>query len=121
MKFNIFSIVLIAFSALVISCSNNDDLNNETTTGTLVGVITGIQEDQMTGLESAKITVFKNDIEFTTTLSNAKGEYMVEGLDVGGYAVVVEREGYRRTNTPDEIQITAGNKTVQDFELNLDE
>ena len=45
---------------------------------------------------------------------------MIMGLDAGSYTVEVEKEGYIM-QTAEEVQLSAANKTVQDFELLLEE
>jgi hypothetical protein len=45
---------------------------------------------------------------------------MLMGLEAGSYQVEVEKEGYIM-QTAEEVQINTANKTVQDFELVVEE
>ncbi len=89
---------------------------NKSTAGTLTGVVATIQEEVAVGLEGAQIAVFAADTLNTTTFTDEAGAYMVLGLDAGSYDVEVELEGYEM-QTAEGIEITAANKTIQDFEL----
>lgn len=89
---------------------------NNSTAGTLSGLVTTIQEEVAVGLEGAQVAVFAADTLNTTTFTDETGAYMVLGLDAGSYDVEVELEGYEM-QTAEGIEITAANKTIQDFEL----
>ena len=90
---------------------------NNSTTGTLHGMVTTIMEqDSIVALEGAQIAIFAADTLNTTTFSDETGAYMVMGLLEGTYDVEVELEGYQM-ETAEGIEITAANKTEQDFEL----
>lgn len=90
--------------------------SNNSTAGTLSGLVTTIQEEVAVGLEGAQVAVFAADTLNTTTFTDETGAYMVLGLDAGSYDVEVELEGYEM-QTAEGIEITAANKTIQDFEL----
>lgn len=90
--------------------------SNNSTAGTLSGLVTTIQEEVAVGLEGTQVAVFAADTLNTTTFTDETGAYMVLGLDAGSYDVEVELEGYEM-QTAEGIKITAANKTIQDFEL----
>ncbi len=94
--------------------------SNLSTAGTLSGLITAIEQDSIVGIEGAQVAVFVADTLNTTTFSDIDGGYMIMGLDAGSYTVEVEKEGYIM-QTAEEVQLSAANKTVQDFELLLEE
>ncbi|WP_047414950.1 DUF4382 domain-containing protein [Cellulophaga sp. Hel_I_12] len=94
--------------------------SNLSTAGTLMGIITEKKGDVLVGLEGAQVAVFIADTLNTTTFSGVDGGYMIMGLNAGSYTVAVEKEAYK-AQTIEEIQIIAANKTVQDFELVLEE
>lgn len=94
--------------------------SNLSTAGTLMGVITEVKEDAIEGVEGAQVAIFVADTLNTTTFSDIDGGYMIMGLAAGTYTVAVEKEGYLMQTT-EAVQITAANKTVQDFELLLEE
>lgn len=93
---------------------------NLSTAGTLSGVITEKIADDNVGVDGAQVAVFIADTLNTTTFSDMDGSYMVMGLDAGTYTVTVEKEGYQMQTATD-VQINAANKTVQDFEIQLEE
>lgn len=90
--------------------------SNVSTTGTLGGMVTTTIEEAVTPLEGAQISVFAADTLNTTTFTDGEGAYTIMGLVAGSYDVMVELEGYTSQEV-DGIQITAANKTTQDFEL----
>ena len=94
--------------------------SNLSTTGTLMGVITATEEGATVGVEGAQVAVFIADTLNTTTFSDLDGGYMIMGLEAGSYTVEVEKEEYLM-QTAEEVQIEIANKTVQDFELLLEE
>lgn len=94
--------------------------SNMSTTGTLAGIVTELQEETRIGVEGAQIAVFVADTLNTTTFSDIDGSYMLMGLETASYTVEVEKEGYIM-QTVDNVQIDAANKTVLDFELSLED
>tara|TARA_R110002051_G_scaffold90356_5_gene159135 strand:- start:801 stop:1718 length:918 start_codon:yes stop_codon:yes gene_type:complete len=90
---------------------------NLSTSGSLAGMVTTLQEEVAVGLEGAQVSVFAADTLNTTTFTDETGAYMVMGLLSGDYDVTVELDGYAAQSVED-LEIIAGNKTVQDFELN---
>ncbi|RZS99845.1 DUF4382 domain-containing protein [Aquimarina brevivitae] len=91
---------------------------NVDTTGTLRGVVTGgYGADMMEPLFGAEVSVYNAEgmIE-TTTFTDENGNYMVLGLDPGTYSATVVADGYP-SETADDVVITTGGETVQDFEL----
>lgn len=89
---------------------------NLSVSGTLSGAVSTTMEDISTDLEGAQITVMAADTVNTTTFSDASGKYMVQGLMAGSYSIMAELDGYQSI-TIDDVEIVAGNKTIQDFEL----
>ena len=94
--------------------------SNLSTAGTLMGTVTAVEQDTIVGVEGAQVAVFIADTLNTTTFSDIDGGYMLMGLEAGSYKVEVEKDGYL-TQTGEEVQINAANKTIQDFELVLEE
>ncbi len=94
--------------------------SNMSTSGTLSGLVTTIQQDSIIALEGAQISIFSADTLNTTAFSDMEGKYSIMGLTAGSYRSVAEKEGFISSDTLD-ITITAGNKTVQDFSLNEEE
>lgn len=94
-------------------------VSNLSTAGTLMGIVTEVEEGTILGVEGAQVAVFIADTLNTTTFSDVDGGYMILGLEAGSYSVQVEKEGYLM-QTAEEVQINAANKTVQDFELVLE-
>lgn len=90
--------------------------SNESTTGTLGGMVSTSIDDTPTPLEGAQISVFAADTLNTSTFSDATGAYTIMGLTAGTYDIEVELEGYT-SQEAEGLQITAANKTTQDFEL----
>jgi len=92
-------------------------VSNLTTSGTLYGEITtSVDAENTVGLENVEVTVFQNGETVTTTVTDTAGGYMVMGLPAGNYDVTATLEGYDVVSA-EGVSITAGNKTLQDFEL----
>lgn len=83
-------------------------------------MITEIKEETSVGVKGAQVAVFVADTFNTTTFSDSDGGYMIMTLDAGSYTVEIEKESYIM-QTAEDVQINAANKTVQDFELILEE
>jgi hypothetical protein len=79
--------------------------------------VTTLQEEVAVGMEGAQVSIFAADTLNTTTFTDETGAYMVMGLLTGNFDVTVELDGYV-AQTVEDIEISAANKTVQDFELN---
>lgn len=90
--------------------------SNVSTTGTLGGMVTTTIDDTPTPLEGVQISVFAADTLNTSTFTDATGAYTIMGLTAGSYDIEVELEGYA-SQEAEGLQITAANKTTQDFEL----
>jgi len=94
--------------------------SNLSTAGSLAGMVTTLQEEVAIGLEGAQVSVFAADTLNTTTFTDETGAYMVLGLLEGAYDVAVDLEGYE-SQTAENVEIMAANKTVQNFELSDEE
>jgi len=91
--------------------------SNIATTGSLKGVITGIEENIAQGpIEGVQVGVFIADTLNTTSFTDADGAYMIMGLDAGTYTIEVDKDPYV-VQTLDGVEITAGGTTVRDFEI----
>ncbi len=90
---------------------------NLSNAGRLTGVITDQEE---TGLEGAQVSVFAADTLHTTTFSGEEGQYVVLGLHAGEYNVEVSLRDFA-TQQIENVEITAGNATVLDVELEEEE
>lgn len=106
--------------------------SNMSTAGTLTGIITTLNGDEVTPLEGAQVSIYPEGTDFsegteiaiTTTFSDATGMYTVLGLEAGTYDVVVElvvesvdETVTYETQTAEGIDVVAANKTTKDFEL----
>ncbi len=94
--------------------------SNLSTAGTMAGFVTEMIEDEPVGVEGVQVEVFTEGILNTTTFTDVDGAYMIMGLEAGSYTVEVAKEGYI-SQTAEDVQISVANKTVQDFELQLEE
>lgn len=91
-------------------------VSNMSTTGTLVGNVSSMEDDMAVALEGAQISIFAADTLNTTAFSDGDGNYAIMGLDSGTYKVFAEREGYASSDTL-EVTISAANNSIQDFVL----
>ncbi|MGI9550294.1 MAG: DUF4382 domain-containing protein [Aurantibacter sp.] len=89
---------------------------NVSVSGALSGTVSTTLDDISTDLEGAQITVMAADTVNTTTFTDASGQYMVQGLMAGSYRIMAEFDGYQLISV-DDVEIVAGNKTIQDFDL----
>ncbi len=91
-------------------------VSNMSTTGTLMGNVSSMEDDMAVVLEGAQISIFAADTLNTTAFSDGDGNYAIMGLDSGTYKVFAEREGYASSDTL-EVTISAANNSIQDFVL----
>ncbi|MFS4466466.1 DUF4382 domain-containing protein [Maribacter sp. 2210JD10-5] len=90
--------------------------SNLSTSGSLLGNVITIEDEIEKALEGVQISVLAADTVNTSSFTDADGNYMIMGLETGSYKAIAEFEGYTSSDTLD-IQITAANKTIQDFIL----
>ncbi|MDF0705919.1 MAG: DUF4382 domain-containing protein [Bacteroidota bacterium] len=93
--------------------------SNLSTSGTLAGNVSTVEEETSVALEGAQISVIAADTLNTTSFSDVDGNYAILGLKAGMYKVVAELDGYLASDTLD-VQIDAANVTTQDFILEVD-
>ena len=74
----------------------------------------GFEEE--TPVADAQLNVFAADTLYTTTFTNAEGNYEVMGLLAGSYEISAEKAGYTASETI-EILVTEGDTSTQDFVL----
>ncbi|WP_420602210.1 DUF4382 domain-containing protein [Flagellimonas sp.] len=91
-------------------------VSNLSTAGSLTGNVSTLEDEMQVALEGAQISVLAADTLNTSGFSDADGNYTIMGLEAGTYNVFAELDGYVKSDTL-EVQITAANKTVQDFQL----
>jgi hypothetical protein len=94
--------------------------SNMSTAGTLYGEVITLEEEMAVALEGAQVSIFAADTLNTTTFTDETGAYMVMGLMAGSYDVTVDLDGYG-SQTAEDVEIIAANKTSQDFELIVSE
>lgn len=93
--------------------------SNLSTSGTLSGNVSTVEEEASVALEGAQISVIAADTLNTTSFSDVDGNYAILGLEAGMYKVVAELDGYLASDTLD-VQVDAANITTQDFVLEVD-
>ena len=84
---------------------------NKTITGTIQGVVS---DSDMNPLPGVTVSIMLD--ELVTTPTEEDGSYALPGIPSGIYSITAEDENYT-TLTIDEVEVVAGNKTVQDFVL----
>lgn len=94
--------------------------SNMSSAGTLYGEVITLEEEMAVSLEGAQVSIFTADTLNTTTFTDETGAYMVMGLMAGSYDVTVDIDGYG-SQTAEDVEIIAANKTSQDFELIVSE
>ena len=85
---------------------------NNTTAGRVEGVVS---DTANVLLEDASVWIEKDTV-ISTTYTDSIGQYALIGIPAGSYSVFATKEGYDTVAFSD-IEIYAGNKTLQDFEL----
>ncbi len=85
---------------------------NNTTAGRVEGVVS---DTANVLLEDASVWIEKDTV-ISTTYTDSIGQYALIGIPAGSYSVFATKEGYD-TVTFSDIEVFAGNKTLQDFEL----
>ncbi|QHE62502.1 hypothetical protein FHE72_16855 [Rossellomorea vietnamensis] len=81
--------------------------------GALVGTI---QDPNSAAIPGATVTVFQNNIQISTVVTDANGQYMVPGLPPGSYSVVVSAPNY--TTETVAAMIESGQTTTLNVTLN---
>ena len=84
---------------------------NKTATGTIQGVVS---DDDNNPLEGVAVSIMLDDLY--TAQTEADGFYALSGIPPGVYSVSAEKENFTSV-TVDELEVIAGNKTVQNFIL----
>jgi len=84
---------------------------NKSTSGTIQGVVSDGDNNPLPG-----VTVSIMLDELVTTSTEEDGSYALTGIPEGIYSITAEHENYT-TLTIDELEVVAGNKTVQDIVL----
>ncbi|MCU4154560.1 DUF4382 domain-containing protein [Carboxylicivirga sp. A043] len=87
--------------------------SNMSTAGRLTGVVT--DADQV-AIEGVQVSIMMGEEVYTTSFTDAEGNYAVLGVDAGSYSVVFEKEGYEQV-VVEAVEIIAANKTTQDAQL----
>ena len=88
--------------------------SNTSTSGSLGGTVSSLEEELETTVEGVQISVIAADTVYKSGLSGTDGNYLIEGILAGSYRAVAEKEGYVSSDTVD-IQIDVANITLQDF------
>jgi hypothetical protein len=65
-------------------------------------------------LPGVAVSIMLDELE--TTLTEEDGSYALTGIPEGIYSITAEHENYT-TLTIDELEVVAGNKTIQDIVL----
>ena len=92
-------------------------VSNLSTAGTLSGVVSTMDGETSVAVENTQITILDlEDAEITSGASDVDGAYAIMGLEAGTYKAFAAMEGFINTDTV-EVNIVAGNKTIQDFVL----
>lgn len=91
--------------------------SNLSTAGTLSGTVTQMDGETVLPLEAAQISVLDlDDQPLTSGATTVEGAYTIMGLEAGSYRVFSSLNGFVTSDTL-EVEITAANKTIQDFVL----
>ena len=85
---------------------------NQTTAGQISGMVTDTSE---ASVAEAAVWI-KQDTVVSTTWSDSTGGYAILGVEEGTYDLFAARDGYDTTMVED-VEVTAGNETIQDLEL----
>jgi hypothetical protein len=84
---------------------------NKTSAGTIAGVINDADGDYLSGVS---VSIMLD--ELVTSQTEEDGSYALSGIPEGVYSITAENEGFTSV-TIDEVEVLAGNKTVQNFVL----
>jgi hypothetical protein len=84
---------------------------NKTITGTIAGQV---KDSDGSPLSGVMVSVMLDELE--TTQTEEDGIYALSGIPAGIYSISAEKESFTSVSV-DEIEVVAGNKTVQDFVL----
>lgn len=113
------SIFLMVFICIVLSITNvySSSVSSSTNDASTLGNITGHVNDKITGdiLPSVIITIVNTKFKSS---SNFQGKYFILGIPVGIYTLRATSVGYK-TVTVNNVQVSAGQNTHFDFELEL--
>jgi len=85
---------------------------NKTTAGRIDGMVTDTAD---AALNEAAVWIEKDTV-ITTTYSDSTGSYAILGIKEGTYDMYAAKDGYDTLKVSG-VEVTAGNKTTQNFEL----
>jgi hypothetical protein len=88
---------------------------NKTSAGTIAGVINDADGNHLSGVS---VSIMLE--ELLTSQTEEDGSYALSGIPAGFYSITAEKEGFTSVAI-DEIEVVAGNKTVQNFVLEAPE
>lgn len=84
---------------------------NKTTSGTIQGVVS---DGDLNPIPGVVVSIMLD--ELVTTSTEEDGSYAIPGIPEGVYSITAEHDNYT-TLTIDDVEVVAGNKTVQDIVL----
>jgi len=87
---------------------------NNTTAGRIIGTVL---DTASVALENAQVWI-EQDSVISSTFSDVNGFYALIGLTTGIYSAFATKSGYDTVSVPN-VEVVAGNQTVQDFTLTL--
>lgn len=84
---------------------------NKTSAGTIAGVINDYDGNHLSGVS---VSIMLD--ELVTSQTEEDGSYALSGISAGVYSVTAEKENFTSV-TIDNVEVVAGNKTLQNFVL----
>ena len=84
---------------------------NKTSAGTIAGVINDADGNHLSGVS---VSIMLDELH--TSQTEEDGSYALSGIPAGVYSITAEIEGFTSV-TIDELEVVAGNNTVQNFVL----
>lgn len=85
----------------------------EVNSGSIRGTVL---EGDTVPVQEAHVQILRADTVFSSALTNEDGKYALIGIPAGTYQMVCEKDSFNSV-TVDQVIVTAGEKTTQDFTL----
>ncbi|MBD0830891.1 DUF4382 domain-containing protein [Aestuariibaculum sediminum] len=81
----------------------------EARSGSVQGNVAEVIDEVQTAMENVVVEIYSGEVMVAETLTDANGDFLIQGLEEGAYQLKINQEGY--TDYMEEINVTVGEVT----------